>query len=271
MKTILLAWFVSSAALAQSELPDQNYVANSGGVTLTTQQTISGAKTFSATITSTVASGSDSWTQVQGARLQLGGGPYLYSDGSRVITLAGGYFGGTLEAAGTIFSDTAIACAPTTVGCVMQAGPTDGAGAVTMSIDNTTTLSTAGALMLRGRNNGTVKWSITKDGQFISAVQSLTTADNGNGGTPATDTLNPTSENVLLTCNDAQGCTITMGETGATSGSIVRIVNMSANTANFADTAGVSELVGAYAMGQYDSLTLMYATDRWVELARSNN
>lgn len=83
-------------------------VAGIGGVTLGTSQTITGAKTFSATLTSTVASGSDAVSVVQGARIQLGGGPYIYSDGSRVITLAGGYFGGTLEAAGTVFADVGI-------------------------------------------------------------------------------------------------------------------------------------------------------------------
>ena len=62
-----------------------------------------------------------------------------------------------------------------------------------------------------------------------------------------------------------------MGETGIVSGSVVDIVNISSNTVDFVDSAGVSELAGAFAAGQYDSLRLLYASDRWVEVSRSNN
>ncbi|PJC22324.1 hypothetical protein CO059_02650 [candidate division WWE3 bacterium CG_4_9_14_0_2_um_filter_48_10] len=66
-----------------------------------------------------------------------------------------------------------------------------------------------------------------------------------------------------------------MGETDVEEGTLVLIVNVSANTVNFADTAGVSELVGDFAAGQWDSLTLIYAVygedSSWVEVSRSNN
>lgn len=84
-------------------------------------------------------------------------------------------------------------------------------------------------------------------------------------------TLTPTTTLVKLTCSNGGGCTVTMGETGIVDGQTVKIVNVSANTANFADTSGVSELAGTFAMGQWDTLTLQYVTDRWVEIARSNN
>jgi hypothetical protein len=102
------------------------------------------------------------------------------------------------------------------------------------------------------------------------APYAYTVADSGGAGA-ATSTLTPTHSFVNLTCSDADGCDITMGETGIRSGTVVTIVNTSANTANFADTGGVSELAGAFAMGQYDSLSLLYAADRWVETGRSNN
>lgn len=105
MKSAILLALFSSVALGQAQPPAEPA---SAGVTLSTAQTITGAKTFSATLSSTVVSGSDGISLTQGARLQLGGGPYVYSDGSRVITLAGGYFGGTLEAAGTLFADVGI-------------------------------------------------------------------------------------------------------------------------------------------------------------------
>ncbi len=102
-------------------------------------------------------------------------------------------------------------------------------------------------------------------------VDARTIADEGTAAT-ATLTLEPTSSYVTITCNDANGCDITMSEAASVKdGNTVVIINVSANAVNFADTATVSELAGAYASGQYDSLTMLYSTDRWVELARSNN
>jgi parallel beta-helix repeat protein len=102
-------------------------------------------------------------------------------------------------------------------------------------------------------------------------VDARTIADNG-AGTNATLTLNPNSSFVRITCSDAQGCDITMDEAvPVRDGNIVYIVNVSAVNVNFADTAGVSELGGAFAAGQYDSIQLIYSNDRWIETARSNN
>lgn len=119
-----------------------------------------------------------------------------------------------------------------------------------------------------------MKWDeegdVTNKGRYASTAHSFAIADNG-AGSAATGTLNPTSSYVAVTCSDANGCDITMGETAAMDGSFVHIVNISANAANFADTAGVSELTGAIALGQYDSLTLVYVSDRWVEITTSNN
>lgn len=48
-------------------------------------------------------------------------------------------------------------------------------------------------------------------------------------------------------------------------------INCSANAVNFADSAGVSELNSAFAAGQYDSIEMVYSSDRWIETDRSNN
>lgn len=101
-------------------------------------------------------------------------------------------------------------------------------------------------------------------------VDARTIADNGTGAA-AVLTLTPLGSFVELTCNDANGCTITMGESGIPDGMILHIVGLTTTTPTFADTAGVTELSAAFTMGQYDTLTLIYAGDRWVELARSNN
>jgi hypothetical protein len=108
-------------------------------------------------------------------------------------------------------------------------------------------------------------------GTLVStSVQTQTTADSGDGS-PATDNLDPLKERIQLTCNDADTCDYTIVETGAVDGRVVSITNVSANVCDFVDTAGVSELAGVFAMGQYDTLTLMYAVDRYVEVSRSDN
>jgi hypothetical protein len=105
---------------------------------------------------------------------------------------------------------------------------------------------------------------------LANTSQAVTVADNA-GGTPATATISPTTSFIQITCNDTDGCTMTMTETGMGSGDYILITNLSANVATFADTSGVTELAGAFSMGQYDSLSLRYATDRWVEVGRSDN
>lgn len=108
------------------------------------------------------------------------------------------------------------------------------------------------------------------DGFIQSATQTVTVADDG-AGTPALVTITPTTNNIQITCNDVNGCNVTLSETGQRTGVSVRFVNMSANAVNFADTGGVSESAGAFNAGQYDSICYTYQTDRWIENSRSNN
>jgi len=107
------------------------------------------------------------------------------------------------------------------------------------------------------------------EAQVSISAQDLDIADTGDG-LAATATLNPSSSVVIITCSDADGCDITMGETD-TSVRTVSITNDSANAANFADSAGVSELAGVFAMGTNDSLQLIYTGATWVETSRSDN
>lgn len=107
-------------------------------------------------------------------------------------------------------------------------------------------------------------------GAFITPAQTLTIADDA-AGTNATATLTPTSGYVNCTCNDANGCDITMGETSVNDGTIITVITSTATACNFADSAGVSELAGAFAAGTYDSIRMIYLSDRWVEMSRSNN
>jgi len=124
------------------------------------------------------------------------------------------------------------------------------------------------ATITDGGSSNTIINSIA--GVTYQFPDSDTIADTGDGN-PATATLTPTSNYVKLTCNDADTCDITMGETGMVDGMKITIVNTSTNVCDFADTGGVSELAGAFAMGQYDTLELLYETDTWVETHRSDN
>jgi len=108
------------------------------------------------------------------------------------------------------------------------------------------------------------------DDRLGFGVDTQSIADNG-GGTPATLTLDPVSSYVDITCNDGDGCTVTMDESSADDGDIVYIVNSSANTVTINDSSGVSELAGNFSGGQYDSLSLIYGIDRWIETSRSDN
>ncbi|GAG33932.1 unnamed protein product, partial [marine sediment metagenome] len=54
-------------------------------------------------------------------------------------------------------------------------------------------------------------------------------------------------------------------------GALVIITNVGANTARFADEAGEVELAAPVILEQYETLTLQYATDRWVEVSRATN
>lgn len=103
-----------------------------------------------------------------------------------------------------------------------------------------------------------------------NVAQAVTVADDG-AGTAAVATVTPTASYINITCNDANGCDLTMSETSMVDGTTLQLTNVSANTCNFADTSGVTELAGTFAAGQWDTIALRYVTDRWVETGRSNN
>jgi hypothetical protein len=101
----------------------------------------------------------------------------------------------------------------------------------------------------------------------------LTIADDG-GGTHAAGTMAPECGNtVICDCNDSTGCTITVTEGDTVDGMQVVIVGDTATHCDFADSAGVLELAGgtAFAMGDGDTLSLLYIGDTWVETSRSDN
>lgn len=130
-------------------------------------------------------------------------------------------------------------------------------------------VDSAGNIMLH-INDESTKSTLTVNGTINVTVTATTVADNG-GGTAASGTMNVAGTYHSCTCNDADGCDITLAENKAEHGDLLVITVLTANVCNFADTAGLTELAGAFAGGQYDSISLIYITDRWVEISRSNN
>jgi hypothetical protein len=105
----------------------------------------------------------------------------------------------------------------------------------------------------------------------VSDTETLSVADNGTGSA-ATATLTPTKSYIKCNCSDANGCDVTMGETGMIDGWQFTVVNISVNACNFADTSGLSELpAGGISLGQWDAISGIYVTDRFVVTSTSNN
>lgn len=148
---------------------------------------------------------------------------------------------------------------------VMAIGDRNGTGGTTTSFHalyGVAATVTAGTL--------TNNYAAGFDGKTRIVPYPLTIADSGDGNA-ATSTPAISSSIIQLTCSDTDGCTITLSETGVLDGTRLSITNVSANVCNFADTAGVTEIAGAFAMGQYDTLVLEYVVNTWVEISRSNN
>lgn len=105
----------------------------------------------------------------------------------------------------------------------------------------------------------------------ILHAQEVLIADAGVGVTPYT--LIPTRNLIELTCADADGCLITMGETTAISSEIIIIYNSGSNTVTIDHAAGITQLAGAadVALGQWDNITLIYRSSRWIQIGYSNN
>ena len=110
------------------------------------------------------------------------------------------------------------------------------------------------------------------NGAVRTRVQTLTIPDDGNGSTQSVGTFIATHSYGEVDCQDAtNGCRISIDETNANQGQILNLVNISANNVIYADTGGVTELAGAYVSNQYDTIQLIYSSDRWIEYGRSDN
>jgi len=109
---------------------------------------------------------------------------------------------------------------------------------------------------------------------LINTVQAETCTDNTVGASAQALTITPTSSYIEITNADADGCNITMSETGMVAGRVATlcVVSNAGATVNFADTAGVTELAGAFTANIDDCITIRYGnTTTWREVSRSAN
>ncbi|MCI0615272.1 hypothetical protein L0244_19955 [bacterium] len=158
------------------------------------------------------------------------------------------------------------------------------------------------------KKNGTTKVSINNTGQIVSSIAGIispfsvtSTVVNTNlnadlldglhadeiGGLETTvtafslpdgpgspfGTITPTTTLVTYECLDGDGCEADIDETGVSSGRFLTIVCISTDTCGIQDIDGVVELDGDALsfFFQYDSVTLRYVIDRWIEISRSSN
>lgn len=127
---------------------------------------------------------------------------------------------------------------------------------------NTATTATTTAVATTGTLSAT--GNITTAGLMVVTPTAQTIADNG-GGTPASGTIAATVGVVDVTCNDTDGCALTLSETSAVVGSTLRIINVGTNNVTIADSAGVQETVGSLTLGTRDSVIFCYVPSYWTQ------
>jgi hypothetical protein len=98
------------------------------------------------------------------------------------------------------------------------------------------------------------------------ATQTATCADNATPALASTVTITPTQGYIAYTNSDADGCAITLSETGAADGRTFEIVTVSnaGGVNTLADSAGVQETGAGCSMTVWGSAQFRYATDRFI-------
>jgi hypothetical protein len=141
----------------------------------------------------------------------------------------------------------------------------EGATADTYETEFTATDPTADRLITIPNATGTM---------VIENAFNYNIPDNGNGGTAATYTLEPAGYSLAtLSCADANGCTVTMGETGVVAGASIVVIQIVAGSGNITivdDDGTTAELDGDanLTLNALDSVTLHYAAvGNWIETA----
>lgn len=100
-------------------------------------------------------------------------------------------------------------------------------------------------------------------------TQAVTCTDSGDAS-PGALSLAPTTSYVAITNSDADGCVVTLSETGAAEGRIfeARVVSTAGGTVDWTNSAGVQEVPSSLVLGcqanLYGFSEWRYIADRWV-------
>ena len=143
----------------------------------------------------------------------------------------------------------------------------EGATADAYETEIAVTDPTADTLLTIGKVSGTA---------VLANVFNYAIPDSGGAGA-ATYTLQAAGYRLAtLSCLDADGCTVTMGETGLVTGDSVTIIQIAAASGNITivdDDGTTAELDGDenLVLNTLDSLTLHYTPGTWVATAYSEN
>lgn len=134
----------------------------------------------------------------------------------------------------------------------------DGATTINCAVTNNGTLNQVG--------NASFAGTVAANGSRLAVAKYLSAAPQGeitvtNGGV-----ITPTGTLQLLTAAGAVGASLGTGS----SGDVVSFINTANQTITISDTTGTMLSANA-ALGQWDTLTVVYYGTSWIELARSNN
>lgn len=97
------------------------------------------------------------------------------------------------------------------------------------------------------------------------AAPVLATCQDSGDSSPGALVITPTTSSVQVTNSDANGCSVTLSETAASSGQTLRlwVVSTAGGTVGLADAPGLQETGTGCSMGLYGAADLDYLGDRW--------
>ena len=131
--------------------------------------------------------------------------------------------------------------------------------------------TSSGDLVIGGVTGGLNEGSLNVGAFIQHSGQDVTVNSNGNG-TAAIFTITPRASFVQIVCNDFDGCSGDISETGAQGGRMLYIVNESGNPVTITGSGADARIVGGtITLGNNDSITLIYGSFNWIELSRSDN
>lgn len=166
----------NGASLSGQVLTLQPEDATHPGVVSNTAQTISGAKTYSSTLASSVASGSDSFSLLQGARLKLNAGTdtsYIYADASQYVHVVAKTKDFSFNEFGYLNLAGGLLGTSSSASVEIQGAYATGAAAVAIKLSSTNVLNTTGAKMGQVVNGGTEKFYWSYDGSIVNTAVTL--------------------------------------------------------------------------------------------------